>query len=69
MTLEEALARPTVSIPEAGALFFNLGRNAAYNAARAGDIPTIKVGGIFRVPVAPIAEKLGLRTTVGRATA
>lgn len=60
MTLDEALAKATISVPEAGALFFDLSRNGAYEAARRGDIPLIEVGGKKRVPVAPIAEKLGL---------
>lgn len=67
MTIEEALACPTISVPDAGRLFFGLARNAAYDAAKSGDIPTIKVGGKIRVPVAPIAEKLGLATKFGRA--
>lgn len=67
LTLEEALRRPTLSVPEAGAVFFNLPRNSAYEAARRGDIPTIKIGGRILVPVAPIAAKLGLRTTIGSA--
>lgn len=69
MTLDEALSSPTLSVPDAGAVFFNLGRNAAYDAAKRGDIPTIRVGGLIRVPVAPLAEKLGLKTTFGRAAA
>lgn len=67
MTIEEALSRPTISVPDAGKLFFGLARNAAYDAAKAGDIPTVKIGGRIMVPVAPLAEKLGLRSTVGRA--
>ena len=67
MTVEEALARPTISVPEAGRLFFGLARNAAYDAAKSGDIPTIKIGGRIMVPVVPLAEKLGLRATIGRA--
>ena len=67
MTLDDALARPTISVPDAGSLFFGLGRNAAYEAARRGDFQTIKVGGKIVVPVAPLAEKLGLRSTIGRA--
>ena len=67
MTLEEALKRPTLSVPDAGRLFFGLARNGSYLAARKGDIPTIKVGGRIMVPVAPLAEKLGLRSTAGRA--
>jgi hypothetical protein len=67
MTLEEALSRPTISVPDAGRLFFGLARNAAYEAAKTGDIQTIKIGGRIVVPVAPLAEKLGLRANIGRA--
>lgn len=67
MTIDEALARPTISVPEAGKLFFGLARNAAYDAAKTGDIPTIRIGGRIMVPVVPLAEKLGLRATIGRA--
>lgn len=67
MTLEEALTRPTISVTDAGTLFFGLGRNAAYEAARKGDIATVKIGGRIMVPVAPLAEKLGLRSNIGRA--
>ena len=69
MTIDEALARATIPVPDAGALFFGLGRNASYEAARRGDITTIKVGGRIVVPVAPLAEKLGLRTSIGRTAA
>lgn len=61
MTMEEALSKPTISVPEAGKLFFNLARNASYDAARRGDFQTIKMGGKIVVPVAPIAAQLGLR--------
>lgn len=67
MTLDEALARPTISVPDAGKVFFGLARNAAYDAAKAGDIPTIKIGGRIMVPVVPLAEKLGLKSAFGRA--
>lgn len=66
MTLDEALARPTISVPDAGRLFYGLARNAAYDAARKGDIPTIRIGGRIMVPVAPLAEKLGLRARIGK---
>jgi len=65
ITINEALSSPTISVPDAGRLFFGLARNAAYEAAKAGDIPTVKVGGRIRVPVAPIAQKLGLRMNIG----
>jgi hypothetical protein len=67
MTLEEALARPTISVPDAGRLFYDMGRNASYDAAKRGDIPTVIIGGKVRAVVAPIAEKLGLRLTAGKA--
>jgi hypothetical protein len=67
MTLEEALSRPTISVPDAGRLFFGLARNAAYDAAKTGDIETIKVGGRIVVPVAPLAAKLGLKARIGLA--
>jgi len=67
MTLDYALSQATISVPDAGAVFFGLARNGAYEAARRGDIPTVKIGGKVRVPVALIAERLGLKTTFGRA--
>ena len=48
----------TLSIVEAGKLYFDLSRNGSYAAAKRGDIPTIKVGGKFRVPVAALERKL-----------
>jgi hypothetical protein len=66
ITLQEALNAATLSIPEAGWAFYKLGRHGAYEAARRGDIPTMDVGGKKRVPVAPIAQKLGLPFTAGR---
>ena len=69
MTLHEALARPTISVPDASRLFYDLGRNASYDAAKRGEIPTVDIGGKRRALVAPIAEKLGLQFTAGRAAA
>lgn len=61
MTLEEALTRPTISVPDAGRLFFGIGRNAAYAAAKRKDFKTIEIGGKTVVPVAALAAQLGLR--------
>ena len=41
----------TLTVPEAGRRYFDLGRNASYQAARRGDIPTIRIGKLLRVPV------------------
>lgn len=66
VTLDEALSRPTIPVPEAGELFFGLSRNAAYEAAKRGDFQTIRVGGKIVVPVAPLAAMLGLKASIGR---
>lgn len=63
MTLDEALSRATVDVPDAGAVFFGLSRNGSYEAAKRGDFDTIRMGKRIVVPVAPIAAKLGLKTT------
>jgi len=38
--------------------YFGLSRNAAYAAAQRGDIPTIKVGKLLRVPVRALEQML-----------
>jgi hypothetical protein len=48
----------TIGIPEAGKEYFGLGRNASYAAAERGDIPTIKIGRLLRVPVRALEEML-----------
>lgn len=47
-----------MSVPEAGKLYFDLGRNASYEAARRGEIPTLKIGRLLRVPVVALERKL-----------
>jgi hypothetical protein len=41
----------TISVPEAGKRYFGLSRNGSYDAADRGEIPTIRVGRLLRVPV------------------
>ncbi len=60
MTLDEALSRPTIPVPDAGSIFFGLSRNGSYEAAKRGDIPTVSMGRKRLALVAPIAERLGL---------
>jgi hypothetical protein len=50
--------RKTLTVPEAGRAYFDLGRNASYEAARRGDIPTIKIGRLLRVPVVSLERIL-----------
>jgi hypothetical protein len=48
----------TISVPEAGKGFFNLSRNGSYAAAARGEIPTIKVGRLKRVPIRAMERML-----------
>ena len=49
--------RLVLDVPEAGAKL-GLGRSASYAAAKRGDIPTIKIGRLLRVPVRALEEML-----------
>jgi excisionase family DNA binding protein len=46
----------TLSVPEAGA-YLGLGRDASYVAAHKGELPTVRIGKRYRVPVV-VLEKL-----------
>lgn len=50
---------PTLSVEEAGRLC-GIGRNAAYRAAAAGELPTFRLGRQLRVPTTRLLEMLGL---------
>jgi hypothetical protein len=60
--LKKLQTQPTVSVPEAGWVLGDLGRNAAYGAARAGTlgVPVLETGGKLRVPSIAVLHKLGL---------
>jgi hypothetical protein len=47
----------TMDVPQAGRLYFGLGRNASYDAAKRGQIPIIKIGGRIRA-VVPAIERM-----------
>ncbi len=49
----------TISVPEAGKAYYDLSKNASYEAARRGDIPTIQVGRLKRVSVAVMERIVG----------
>jgi len=51
--------RPTVSVEEAAG-WFGLGRSAAYEAARRGELPSLRFGRSVRVPVAAARRLLGI---------
>lgn len=57
--------RLTVSVPEAGQAL-GIGRDAAYAAAAAGEIPTLRLGRALRVPVPKLLALLGDTPTTSR---
>jgi excisionase family DNA binding protein len=48
----------TLTVPEAGKRYFGLSRNGAYDAAARGEIPTIRIGRLLRVPVRALERML-----------
>lgn len=48
----------TLTVPEAGKRYFGLSRNAAYDAAARGEIPTVRIGRLLRVPVRALDRML-----------
>ena len=48
----------TMSVPAAGRKYFDLGKNGSYDAAKRGEIPTIKIGSRLRVPVIALERML-----------
>ena len=48
----------TISVPDAGRKFFGLSRNGSYAAAERGEIPTIRIGRLLRVPVRALEQIL-----------
>ena len=56
--LRKLKAAPTVSVVTAGQAL-GVGRHAAYDMARRGDVQVIKVGRHWRVVSAPLLRRLG----------
>jgi hypothetical protein len=48
----------TISVPAAGKEYFGLAKNASYDAAKRGQIPTIKIGSRLFVPVVALERML-----------
>ena len=48
------------SVPIAGKQLFGLGKHASYEAAKRGDIPTIRIGRRMFVPIRALEDMLGL---------
>jgi hypothetical protein len=59
MSVPTADERPTMPVEEAGG-HIGLGRTASYEAARRGDLPTIRIGRRVVVPTAALRRLLQL---------
>lgn len=66
-TLDNKETRLAISVPEAGRLL-GLGRNAAYEAAQRGEIPTLRFGRRLVVPISALEKLLDLSTRQDRAS-
>jgi hypothetical protein len=53
--LGRRVAKP---VPEAGKRYFGLSRNGSYAAAERGDLPTVQVGKLKRVPIKILERRL-----------
>jgi hypothetical protein len=60
VTIPHPTDQPTLDVPTAGRLAYDLGRAAAYAAAARGDLPTIRIGRKIRVPTAALRRQLGI---------
>jgi hypothetical protein len=60
--MHEIRTKPTVRVWPTAGRALDLGRNAAYDAARRKEIPTLKIGGRLVVPSALLLRMLGIET-------
>jgi hypothetical protein len=57
--IQDDSGRPwTLSVPEAGRKYFGLSRQGSYDAAARGELPTVKIGRLLRVPVRKLEQQL-----------
>jgi excisionase family DNA binding protein len=57
--MDELLKQSTVRVEQAAQLL-GISRQSAYAAARAGELPVLRIGRRYVVPTAPLREMLGL---------
>ena len=63
MKTEQSLL--AISVPEAGKRL-GIGRSAAYQAAAKGELPTIRIGGLLRVPMVALQRMLDAANSAPR---
>jgi hypothetical protein len=64
--MTEPVKTMTMTVPDAGRIYYGLSRNGSYEAAKRGDIPTIKIGRLLRVPVRALEEMLNAASRQAR---
>jgi hypothetical protein len=55
---QEIAASLSLSVPEAGRRYYGLGTKGSYAAAKRGEIVTVRVGRLLRVPIAEQEAKV-----------
>ena len=55
--MEKRTKKKTLTVPEAAEIL-GIGRSSAYEAARRGEIPTIRIGKLLLVPTAQLDRML-----------
>jgi excisionase family DNA binding protein len=58
LTIADIAGRPTIRVEEA-AILLGIGRSTAFEAARRGELPTIRIGRRLLVPVPQLLAQLG----------
>ncbi|MGM4870680.1 helix-turn-helix domain-containing protein [Bradyrhizobium sp. 956_D2_N1_5] len=58
MSESEGAAPKTLTVEEAGSRYFGLCRQSSYAAVKRGDIPSIRIGRVLRVPVAALERMM-----------
>ena len=48
----------TLSVPDAGRIYFGMGKNASYAAAEKGELPVVRIGRRRRVPIRALERML-----------
>jgi hypothetical protein len=48
----------TLSVPDAGRIYFGMGRNASYAAAEKSELPVVRIGRRRRVPIRALERML-----------
>jgi hypothetical protein len=58
--IKRALIENLTVPPEIAGKAFGLGRSSSYEAVRSGQIPSIRIGRLFKCPTAPLRAMLGI---------